>query len=116
MMVTLGTSASTTALKNLPPRLMTPFVSSSTPGMAPGVSTTNTKGRLNESQNRMKPAALSEASLPTAPDMCIGWLAMTPTGLPSTRANAVIMEGLRWSAISKTSPSSKIRSRTSCMS
>ena len=74
---------------------MMPPSSSATPGMAPGVSTTNTSGRLNESQNRMKPAALSDASLPTAPDMCIGWLAITPTGRPSTRANAVIIEGLR---------------------
>ena len=95
--------------------MMPPF-SSSRPGIAPGVSTTKTSGRLNESQNRMKPAALSEASLPTAPDMCIGWLAITPTGWPSTRANAVIIDGLRCSAISKTSPSSKIRSRISCMS
>ena len=39
----------------------------------------------------MKRAALSEASLSIAPDMCIGWLAMMPTGRPSTRANAVMM-------------------------
>ncbi len=64
----------------------------------------------------MKLAALSEASLSIAPDMYIGWLAITPTGRPSTRANAVMIAGPRWSAISKTSPSSKMRSRISCMS
>ncbi len=64
--------------------------------MAPGVSTTKTSGRLNESQNRMNPAALSDASLPTAPDMCIGWLATTSTrAAVDARANAVIIDGLR---------------------
>ena len=116
MMVTFGTSASTTALRNRPPRLMIPPFSCSTPGMKPGVSTTKTSGRLYESQNRMKPAALSDASLSIAPDMYIGWLAITPTGRPSTRANAVMIAGPRCAATSNTSPSSKIRSRISCMS
>ncbi len=51
-----------------------------------------------------------------APDMCIGWLAITPTGRPSTRANAVIIAGPPCSATWNTSPSSNIRSRISIMS
>ncbi|COW60525.1 Uncharacterised protein [Mycobacterium tuberculosis] len=53
VIVTFGTSASTTAYKNLPPRLMIPFFSCSTPGKNPGVSTTNTSGMSNASLNRM---------------------------------------------------------------
>ena len=64
----------------------------------------------------MNRAALSDASLSIAPDMYIGWLAITPTGRPSTRANAVMMAWPRCAATSKKSPSSKIRSRISCMS
>ena len=41
--------------------------------------------------NRTNRAALSEASLSMAPDMCIGWFATTPTGRPSTRAKPVMM-------------------------
>ncbi|CFS63456.1 Uncharacterised protein [Mycobacterium tuberculosis] len=65
---------------------MIPFFSCSTPGKNPGVSTTNTSGMSNASLNRMNRAALSDASLSIAPDMCMGWLATTPTVRPSTRA------------------------------
>ena len=41
----------------------------------------------------MNRAALSEASLSIAPALYIGWLAITPTGRPSTRANAVMIAG-----------------------
>jgi hypothetical protein len=95
--------------------MMPPF-SCSTPGSAPGVSTTKTKGVLYESQNLMNAVALSEASVSIAPERYMGWLAITPTGRPSTRAKAVIIACPRCAPTSNTSPSSKIRSRISIMS
>ncbi|CNK12627.1 Uncharacterised protein [Mycobacterium tuberculosis] len=68
------------------------------------------------SQNRMKRVALSEASLSIDPDRNIGWLAITPTGRPSTRANPVMIACPPCAATSRKSPSSKMRSRISCMS
>ena len=74
-----------------PPRLMMPPFSCSTPGMNPVCRRRKPMGVLYESQNLMNRAALSDASLSIAPDIYIGWLAITPTGRPSTRANAVII-------------------------
>ena len=58
MMVTFGTSASTTALRNRPPRLMMPPFSCSTPGMKPGVSTTNTSGGVERVAEPDEPGRL----------------------------------------------------------
>jgi hypothetical protein len=71
---------------------------------------------LNASQNRMNRAALSDAWLSIDPAIYMGWLAITPTGWPSTRAYPVMMDGPACAATSRKSPSSKIRSRISCMS
>lgn len=87
VIVTFGTSASTTAYKNLPPRLMIPFFSCSTPGKNPGVSTTNTSGMSNASLNRMNRAALSDASLSIAPTCAwAGWPPHQRSARPPARS------------------------------
>ena len=64
---------------------MMPFHSWSVPGRKPGTSTKVSTGMLKASQVRTKRAAFSEASMSSVPANCIGWLATTPTDLPSTR-------------------------------
>ena len=72
-----------------------PVASALGPTMMPGVSTSETIGMPNASQSCRKRAALSAASLVIAPAMCIVLLAMTPTGRPSMRANAVTSSGAK---------------------
>ena len=54
----------------------------------------------------MKRAALSAPSLVIAPAMCIGLLAMTPSGRPSIRASAVTISGAKRSRRKVTEPAS----------
>ena len=64
----------------------------------------------------MKRAALSAPSLVIAPAMCIGLLAMMPTGRPSIRASAVTISGAKSRAAQVTEPgsaSASIAGRTS---
>ena len=50
------------------------------------------------------------------PANCIGWLATTPIGIPSIRANPVMMFGANIGWTSRNSPSSTTCRMTSCMS
>ena len=45
---------------------------------------------LNVSHSFAKPASLVSAGTSSTPARCIGWLATTPTALPSIRAKPVI--------------------------
>ena len=57
--------------------------------MNPGVSHRNRIGSSNASHSCMNRAALSAPSASIAPPRWLGSLAITPSGLPSTRASAV---------------------------
>ena len=52
----------------------------------------------------------------SVPANCIGWLATTPTGRPSTRPNPTTMFGANSGCTSRNSPSSTTCSMTVCMS
>ena len=93
-----------------------PFHSWSVPGRKPGTSTNVSTGMLNASQNRTKRAAFSEASMSRVPANCIGWLATTPTGCPSTRPKPTMMFGANSACTSRNSSSSTVAVMTSCMS
>ena len=71
---------------------------------------------LNASQVRTKRAAFSDASMSRVPANCIGWLATTPTGEPSTRPNPTTMLGANSAITSRKSSSSTTAVMTSCMS
>jgi hypothetical protein len=60
------------------------------PTMNPGVSTRDTTGNPIASAERRKRAALSDASLSTAPPSCWQSLASTPTARPARRASPVM--------------------------
>ena len=60
-------------------------------GRKPGTSTKVNSGMLKASQKRTKRAPLSEALMSRAPAMTFGWLATTPTALPSRWANPTTM-------------------------
>jgi hypothetical protein len=72
----------------------------------PGVSTSDTSGSPNASQSCMKRAALSAPALVIAPAMNIVLFAITPTGRPSMRANAVTSSGAKRSRTNVTEPAS----------
>ena len=95
---------------------MMPFHSWSVPGRKPGTSTKVSTGTLNASQVRTKRAAFSEASMSRVPANCIGWLATTPTGRPSTRPKPISRFGANSGWTSRNSPSSTTDSITVCMS
>jgi hypothetical protein len=63
----------------------------------------------NASQVRTNRAAFSDASMSRQPAKCIGWLATTPTGEPSTRPKPTTMFGAKPAWISRNSPSSRTR-------
>ena len=84
--------------------------------MFPGVSDNDNTGMSNASHSCRKRAALSEASESMAPPRCIGLLANTPMGRPSTRMNAVTMARPNFGRSSSTLPSSAISSMTFRMS
>ena len=53
----------------------------------------------------------------SVPANCIGWLATTPTGWPSTRPKPTMMFGANSACTSRNSPSSSdVAVITSCMS
>src|SRR5215468_8021176 len=56
------------------------------PGRKPGTSTNVTSGRLKQSQNRTKRAALIDASMSRQPARCAGWF----VGRPRRRILAVV--------------------------
>ena len=58
---------------------------------------------LKASQNRMKRADLSEASMSRLPALTIGWLAITPMLAPPRRMNPMMMFLAKSSWISKKS-------------
>ena len=73
-------------------------------------------GTENASHVRTNRAAFSEASMSRVPANCIGWLATTPTGAPSTRPKPTMMLGANASCTSRKVPSSSTVSITACMS
>ena len=101
---------------SLAPRRMIPFHSWSVPGRKPGTSTKVSTGMLKASQVRTKRAAFSEAPMSRVPAICSGWLAMMPTGRPSTCPKAVMMLGAYSGWTSRISPSSTTCSTTVRMS
>ena len=87
MTVTFGTVASAKANSSLAPCLMIPPYSCAVPGKNPGTSSNVTSGILKQSQKRTNRAPLIEALISSVPASTAGWLAMIPTGRPSSRAN-----------------------------
>ena len=88
-----GTVASDTAVIILAPWRMMPWRSTSVPTMKPGTSARNTSGMPYASQHQMKRAALSAESTNSAPPLCTGLLATTPTGRPSSSPKPTITSG-----------------------
>jgi hypothetical protein len=70
---------------------MMPPYSCCTPGHEAGHVDEVTSGMLKALQKRMKRAALSEASMSSAPACTEGWLATMPTERPQTRAKPITM-------------------------
>ena len=85
----MGTVARLSWKGSLPAWRATPSASESGPGRTPGVSSNSRSGSPKASQSEAKRAAFSEASVSMVPASAVGAFAMTPTGLPSTRARAV---------------------------
>src|SRR2546428_354713 len=83
---------------------MMPARSTLLPTMKPGTSWKNTSGTPKASHSMMKRAALSAESMSRAPPSTIGWLAITPTGWPLSRARAVTMFLAQPGLISKSRP------------
>ena len=90
--------------------------SDSTPTMKPGVSQRETTGSPWASHSCRKRAALSAASASMAPPRCVGTLAITPIGAPSTRASAVIIPAPQPSRSSSTESTSARACSTARMS
>ncbi len=84
--------------------------------MKPGTSTKVTSGIWKASQKRTKRAALRLASMSSTPARARGWLATTPTGMPSMRPKPVTMFLAKPSEISKKSASSTVFAISSLMS
>jgi len=63
------------------------------PGINPGVSTNDTIGMLNASQNLINLDALSEEFISNTPAMWLGLFATTPTTLPSNLPNPITILG-----------------------
>lgn len=101
MSVTFGTVASANAYTIFAPCRMMPLCSCRTPGRNPGTSSMATSGMLKQSQNRMNRAALSLASMSSAPARWFGWLATNPTVLPAILPNPITMFCANCSCISK---------------
>ena len=59
------------------------------PGRKPGTSTNEMIGMLKASQKRMKRAPLMEASMSSTPASALGWLPITPTECPFSRAKPI---------------------------
>src|SRR6266550_440302 len=114
--VSFGTVASQYAYSSLAPCLMMPPCSCATPGRKPGTSSKVTSGTLNASQNRMKRAPLADAALSSTPASTAGWLAITPTGRPPSRAKPTSRLPPKSRCTSKKPPPSTTRLMTSCMS
>jgi hypothetical protein len=91
MTVIFGTVASLNEYSSLAPRRMMPPYSCAVPGRNPGTSSNTRMGMLNASQNRTKRAAFSLDSKSSVPASTFGWLAITPTGIPSSRVKPVRM-------------------------
>lgn len=53
------------------------------------MSTRNTSGRPKAPHTEMKCATFSQAGLSSVPAICMGWLAIMPTGRPPSRASMV---------------------------
>ena len=70
-------------------------------------------GTLKASQMRTKRAALREESMSSTPPRYIGWLATTPTLLPSIRPKPMTRFCAKYSCTSMNSPLSRSRSITS---
>ena len=70
------------------------------------MSSSETTGRPKASQSERKRAALSEASLVSAPAMWRESLAMKPSGRPSIRPSAVTSSGAKRSRRKVTEPAS----------
>ena len=80
--------------------------------MKPGVSTSESTGMPNASQSCSNRAALSDASEVSVPARWRVLLAITPTGRPSMRANAVTSSGAKSSRSTSTLSSSASASIT----
>ena len=113
---TFGTVASDTAVIIFAPWRMIPSRSTCVPIMKPGTSARNTSGTPNASQSQMNRAALSAESPKSTPPLCIGLLATTPTGRPSSKPKPTISSGANSALISNSDSSSSSPSSTSCMS
>ena len=90
-------------LINIIPENLIPLCSWLEPGMYPGVSTKVIIGTLNESQNRMKRAALFDESMSSAPASTIGWFATIPTTFPFSLPKPTTMFAANNSCTSKNS-------------
>ena len=86
--VTFGTRAPANARTSCAPWRITPPCSCRLPGRNPGVSTSTTSGRPKRSQSSTKRESFCALSASSTPPRYRGWLAMTPTERPSSRANA----------------------------
>ena len=113
---TFGTVASLTAVTILAPWRMMPWRSTTEPIMKPGTSARKIKGTLNASHHQMNRAALSAESTNSAPPSCIGLLATTPTGRPSSSPKPTISSGAKSGFTSKKLSASTTASMRSCMS
>ena len=80
---------------------MVPSFSAWVPMRKPGLSTKFTTGRWNVSQRSTIFVIFSAPAAVRAPPECIGSLAITPTGYPSSRATPATSEGPYFGAISK---------------
>jgi hypothetical protein len=98
------------------PWRMIPWRSTCVPIMKPGTSARNTRGTLKASQHHTKRAALSAESTNSTPPRWSGWFATTPTGLPSSSANPVMISRAKSGFTSKNVSASTSPAITSCMS
>ena len=111
-----GTVAAANARTRQAPKRITPACSWRVPGMKPGVSTSTTSGIPYASHVSTNLAPFCEDSASSTPPRKRGWLAITPTGRPSMRANAVTIERAQRGWTSSSEPASTIpaiASRTS---